>query len=614
MRSNRKLIYIAEILLIAILVTVSACINAGPILNRKIVYLIPVIILFDLFLIEKDYVQKHRSELFSVFLIIFLSSLPLFLKGLKYGDDLIFHLNRIEGIYLGLKGGIFPVKIQPNWFNGAGYASGVMYGDIFLYIPAILRMAGFEVYASYKIFLFIINAATVVVAYFSYSRIFDNKKIGLLCSFIYALSPYRLINIYRRAAVGESLAMTVLPLITLAVFMIYSTECRNKDTNRKIVIMLTAGMSVLIQSHILSTEMTVLCIAAVCIVMWKKTFRKNVIAVYLRSALFTALLSMYFLVPFLDYMANQDMWLKEQLNIGVFRNIENNALSVGNLFTFFYTNFTDYDTGKSFNPGLILMAVLVISVFLLINGKLEKRARMYFWFSLGFLVLSSDLFPWRLWGKTPLGYLMTSVQSPWRFITYAVCFLTLLFGELYKIIQDNDQFRNNINIVLITLSVVCISVFSSAYDEYSHTASYNEGSELDSFFAGGREYVPVEALESIPETFSISEGGEITDYSRNLYRFSISANTSAPGYIDLPLLNYKGYAAADTENGRIFEITAGPSACVRILIPENFSGEISVDFREPWYWRAGELLSLITLLGFIALSSIKRIMPVSQRS
>jgi hypothetical protein len=209
---------------------------------------------------------------------------------------------------------------------------------------------------------------------------------------------------------------------------------------------------------------------------------------------------------------------------------------------------------------------------------------------------------------------MTSVQSPWRFITYAVCFLTLLFGELYKIIQDNDQLRNNINIILITLSVVCISVFSSAYDEYSHTASYNEGSELDSFIAGGREYVPVEALESIPETFSISEGGEITDYSRNLYRFSISANTSAPGYIDLPLLNYKGYVAADTGNGRIFEITAGPSACVRILIPENYSGNISVDFREPWYWRAGELLSLITLIGFIALSSIKHIMPVSQRS
>ena len=84
---------------------------------------------------------------------------------------------------------------------------------------------------------------------------------------------------------GESLAMAVLPLITLAVFLIYSTECRNRNTNRKIVIILAVGMSVLIQSHILSTEMTVLCMAAVCIVMWKKTFKKNVIAVYLRSAL-----------------------------------------------------------------------------------------------------------------------------------------------------------------------------------------------------------------------------------------------------------------------------------------------------------------------------------------
>ena len=606
MRSNRKLIYIAEILLIAILVTVSACINAGPILNRKIVYLIPTILLFDLFILEKDYVQKHRSELFSVFLIIFLSSLPLFLKGLKYGDDLTFHLNRIEGIYLGLKGGIFPVKIQPNWFNGAGYASGVMYGDIFLYIPAILRMAGFEVYASYKIFLFILNTATVIVANFSYSRIFDNKKTGLLLALVYVLSPYRLINLYRRAAVGESLAMSVLPLITLAVFMIYTTECRNKDTNRKIVIMLTAGMSVLIQSHILSTEMTVLCMAAVCIVMWKKTFTKNVIAIYLRSALYSALLSMYFLVPFLDYTANQDMWLKEQLRIGVFRNIENRTLSVGNLFTFFYTNFTDYDTGRSFNPGPVLMTVLVISAFLYINGKLNKRAKIYFWFSIGFLVLSSNLFPWRLWGKTPLGYLMTSVQSPWRYITYAVCFLTLLFGELFEIIKDDVHIKRLTGIAAIALAAIGISVFSSAYDEYSHDASYTESSELDTFLAGGSEYLPVEALENLPETFSISEGGEITDYTRNLYRFNISANSSIPAYIDLPLLNYMGYVAEDSQTGGMFEITTGPSACLRILIPGDFSGIISVNFREPWYWRAGEFLSLISLIGFITLYVINR--------
>lgn len=603
--SKKKIIYLSEVIFISILVIAAVSTGAGPSFTRKIIYLLPVIFAFDLFVLERDYVKEHQSEVFIVFLTVFLSSLPLFIRGLKYGDDLIFHLNRIEGIYAGLNGGIFPVKIQPNWFNGAGYATGVMYGDILLYIPAVLRMAGFEVYASYKIFLFIINVCTVLIAVFSFSRIFRKKETGLLCAFVYSLAPYRMINLYRRAAVGESIAMTVLPLIMLAVYMIYTTECRDKKENKKIVLMLTIGMSVLVQSHILSTEMTVICLAVVCIVLWKKTFRKNVIIVYLISAACTAALSLYFLVPFMDYMTGQDMWLKEQIRIGVFRNIENHALPVGNLFTFFYTGFTDNDVCRGFNPGIVLMAVFVIGIYLYINGKLTKKAKIYFWFSLGLMILSTNLFSWRLWGKTPIGYMMTSVQSPWRYITYAVCFLTLLLGELHGTYESDIKERKMISVTAVLLVIISVSVFSSAYDEYDHDASYKEGSELDTYFAGGREYVPTAALEDIPELFEIS-GGEITGYSRNLYRFDIQAVTSEAGYIELPLIGYKGYVATDSATGENLDITTAPNSALRILLPAGYNGSVSVDFHEPPYWRAAEIISLISLLVFVTFFGYNR--------
>lgn len=36
------------------------------------------------------------------------------------GDDIHFHLNRIQGIVDGIKGGQFPVKIYPNLICGGG--------------------------------------------------------------------------------------------------------------------------------------------------------------------------------------------------------------------------------------------------------------------------------------------------------------------------------------------------------------------------------------------------------------------------------------------------------------------------------------------------------------
>ena len=73
--------------------------------------------------------------------IILLSSLPLWKNGFpRYTTDLNFFLMRVDGLKDGLLSGTFPVRIQPNWLNGYGYATSIFYGDLFLYFPALLRM------------------------------------------------------------------------------------------------------------------------------------------------------------------------------------------------------------------------------------------------------------------------------------------------------------------------------------------------------------------------------------------------------------------------------------------------------------------------------------------
>ncbi len=60
------------------------------------------------------------------------------LGGVTQGDDIMFHLLRIEGLAKSFSNGIIPCKLQTNWAYGYGYAVSVFYGDLFLSVPADL--------------------------------------------------------------------------------------------------------------------------------------------------------------------------------------------------------------------------------------------------------------------------------------------------------------------------------------------------------------------------------------------------------------------------------------------------------------------------------------------
>ncbi|MDR0838346.1 MAG: hypothetical protein LBN99_01740, partial [Oscillospiraceae bacterium] len=69
-----------------------------------------------------------------------ISTAPIARYALVNGHDLVFHLTRIEGVYEGLLSGQFPVRLNPTFLNGYGYADAIMYPTLFLYFPAALRL------------------------------------------------------------------------------------------------------------------------------------------------------------------------------------------------------------------------------------------------------------------------------------------------------------------------------------------------------------------------------------------------------------------------------------------------------------------------------------------
>ena len=82
------------------------------------------------------WIKKNALLAAGLLALLFVAELPMTMNYLPKGYDLRFHYYRIYTIAEGIRDGMFPVKIQPEWFNGYGYATGIYYGDILLYIPA----------------------------------------------------------------------------------------------------------------------------------------------------------------------------------------------------------------------------------------------------------------------------------------------------------------------------------------------------------------------------------------------------------------------------------------------------------------------------------------------
>mgnify|MGYP001132233632 FL=1 len=117
--------------------------------------------------------------------------------------DLVFHLQRIEGLYRGLLAGQFPVKIQPEWLNGYGYASSVFYGDIFLYFPAVLRIVGFTLQDAYKCYSEVVHIANVFISFYAFKKIAKNDVAAMVGSVLYVGSTANLSLLYTTTMMGN---------------------------------------------------------------------------------------------------------------------------------------------------------------------------------------------------------------------------------------------------------------------------------------------------------------------------------------------------------------------------------------------------------------------------
>lgn len=588
-------------------------------------WVIVVCMILDGILLLVMYHRRHPIPgekllvIISVPVFALISSIPVMVDYNIVGADLIYHLLRIEALTESIRRGELAVRIGSMWLSGHGYASSIFYGETWLTIPALLRILGFSMTSAYRVFLVLVNLATAWIAYISFSKCFQSRLIGVFGCALYTLAPYRIYNIYNRAAVGEFTAMIFLPLLVWGFYRIYTEDPEGKGYLWNWV-MPVIGFSGIIQSHALTCEMVGFFVVLLCLILWKKTFQKRTFMVLCSVIGMTIAVNVWFLVPFLDMMSADSYNFSNNANMliqsrGIYPAQIFYTLQAGGSSSHFVEN--GMLNTEPIGLGAALLLCLLLWLFLRSErGKSplsagECREKRTGDIGLGLTVvalfMSTCYFPWDFLSShsSLLAAMIGSLQFPTRItsiVTILGVFVACVMG-LWAIRGKVAFFSGKTVLALIVLT----AVFFGSYQVNSILLTregffrlYTMGNAGTTAVLGA-EYLPVDTSTShmIYHAPILGDGVVMENYWKDGLEVIAGVSAIEESYVEFPLLYYKGYRAENAGTGEALSVVKGDNGDVRLLLPENFQGNIRVWYAGMWYWHVAEILSVAVGGGFL---------------
>lgn len=573
--------------------------------------------LYLLYLAIKFYARKNNEgkigkdvkvAILGMIIISAFCCIPYFLDEYLGGGDLGYHLERIEGVKDCLERGIWPVRLEPNFPFEYGYANGVFYCDLFLIIPALFRMAGFTVMGAYYIFAILCLTCDVVVSWYVGKRIFKNSYLGLLFSAIYSLSLYHLFDEILRGGTGTLVATIFLPVLVLGYYELYTLD-KEELKKSKVWLTIAIGYSGIICNHILTLELSAFWTIVVIVSCIKKTFQKETVLTLLKALGATIFLNCWYIVPFLDYYISENFIIK---NVSA-RLIQPQGLSL----LHYFRNVFDvtFDGGESYfnQKGIETVAFLAILgfAFAWVTGflkrydtfpivKMAKRTAVFFLIP---IITALKYFPWnKIQNISPLfAKIVSSIQYPYRFLLFADLFFALTVCALLWVLMQEKK-------TVIAIGIVFLSLFSVLSNGVllleKNVANENTVKLYDKTqsvgYLSGCEYLIFGTDQNAlryKENLDVSEKIFVNNYEKGALSagFDVTNSDSEDGFVELPLLHYKGYRAKDSD-GNFLKCIKGTNNVVRVIVPANYTNTVNVKFVSPYYWRISEIISLLTLL------------------
>lgn len=532
--------------------------------------------------------------------VALLATSPMMQTYLYNGDDLCYHLARLEGLKDGILDGQIPVNILPDGLKNHGYLNA-MYPYLFLYIGAFLRICRVSLALSYKVLIFLANLGAAVSAYVAVKSIVQSRRSVILAVVLYTLMPYRFTNIFSRGDLGEILALVFWPFVIAGLYHVILGD-------RRKWYFLVIGFSGALQSHILSAAfVAVICVITALVYVGRIIRDKRYLEIG-KAAGLSMLLNMWYLVPFMTYYYMEDI-CKDSLR---WSSYFEQSINLSNLIQSLSLYNKQY-----FSLGLALLGCLGIGViYLLCEHRSQKEdldGYLLYLLVMGCILafMTTGYFPNRtLLANSLFENIATMIQFPWRFLGPA-CACMMFVGVIGLSRSDIlKPFRNIIFALLIGLNLlVIVSVPTDnnhmPYDNPEAVASKGHESKLAAnigLFYPHEWRLDGASDERLTSSVISSDMNNITvyDYQKKGTKAVISYSaTSDRGYIELPMLSYLGYRAYD-ENGQKVEIRRGDAARIRLAVTgDGIEHHIYVRYGPVPAFVIANVISALTIAGCI---------------
>lgn len=574
--------------------------------------LIAALVIGGILYLKKETTNKFKIGILLILVALFVSY-PLYNDYLVYSHDINFNLVRMEGLKEAVGNFQIPARIHPIENNGYGYATSLLYPELFLYIPATFRLLNASMVFSFKIFLVFINIVAVFSMYFSVKNISKSTTAGILGAIIFAVANYRLENVFTRAAVGEALALAFWPIVIWGLYELLVGD-------KKKWYICTIGLTFVLQSHILSLVLVAMVCIALGIYFLKNVIKEKRYKEIVVALVVTLLINMWFIIPFVEAYSLDLNVKNTEVKAYPFDQYTVIPAQLFNVFDTAYSinvskeNEKGMEKEMSYSLGILCTMGLIISAAYCIKNRNSKEnlvrfIRMLIVLAFVFLIAATTIVPWKELQEQfgIIKMLCATMQFGWRFLGVVTVTITIamsiIIGQYIDSKRENEKdFVENYKIALVIGLIAFVSV-SLFLGEYSKQPKYITNTyELNYDMSGQGEYfiqgTDTRKLEK--DRYETSSSNIIINEKiKNGSRIEIGyTNEEGNGYIEVPLLYYPGYVAKD-EKGRKLNIECGTNNVVRVKLTEIKNGKIIIDYKEKGIYIFANMISIVTILGLI---------------
>lgn len=533
-------------------------------------------------------IALSKSQSFVIFLVI-LALLSFYMMyvfmpedKLYLGYDIYFHLRRLDALMAALQSGSYPIYIDYDAAAGFGYITKWFYPD-FMLVPFAMIGNQTNIFFAYRLMILFFTLVCGIATYKTTESVLNNSFIAFVTALLYTFSLYRLHNFFYRAALGEGIAMTFIPIILWGLYLIVKG-------NYKKWYIIAFGFSFLLMTHLLTSAMMFIVVVVFSLFCYKDLKSEPQRLKYLIIAgIVTFFVSAGYILPLLEQLFSNDFYFNSP---DPSTWMEVTGQSWFQTLRALFNGFSFGEDDQRPSIGILLTFAIVIRMFIYKKDIKDIRLKYMDYVAIIGVVLvfmATKYFPW---GIYPFRFL-NFIQFPSRLYEFS-SYLFAIAGAFYIHILLQNNLRKILALSFILLATAGILTINGQVFQKPDKLTNSERFTLipnpkNFYHLTAVEYVPLKFPEMPDSKFpSVIYMGErsgkienkntetsISNYTRKKDITTFGVVATIADTVELPLFYYKGYAA--TLNSHPISVEESKIGLVQIPIA-SCSGEVKV-----WY-------------------------------